>query len=77
MSSSPRPRGSPSRRALSTSCSSSRIRAFAAGNLAVISLRANQAKGNMRWDEARTLAVLAEARTSVKYSAVFPPERDW
>jgi len=38
--------------------------AYAAGNLAVISLRANQAKGDMRWDEARTLAVLAEARTT-------------
>jgi hypothetical protein len=38
--------------------------AYAAGNLAVISLGANQAKGDMRWDEARTLAVLAEARTT-------------
>ncbi|MBK7616702.1 MAG: hypothetical protein IPJ08_20435 [Burkholderiales bacterium] len=38
--------------------------AYAAGNLAVMSLRANQAKGNMRWDEARTMAVLAEARTT-------------
>ena len=38
--------------------------AYAAGNLAVISLRANQAKGDMRWDEARTMAVLAEARTT-------------
>ena len=38
--------------------------AYAAGNLAVISLRANQAKADMRWDEARTLAVLAEARTT-------------
>jgi hypothetical protein len=37
---------------------------YAAGNLAVISLRANQAKGEMRWDEARTMAVLAEARTT-------------
>lgn len=38
--------------------------AYAGGNLAVISLRANQAKGDMRWDEARTLAVLAEGRTT-------------
>ena len=37
---------------------------YAAGNLAVISLRANQAKGEMRWDEARLMAVLAEGRRS-------------
>jgi len=37
---------------------------YAAGNLAVISSRANQAKGEMRWDEARLMAVMAEARQS-------------
>jgi hypothetical protein len=35
---------------------------YAAGNLAVISARAHQAKGDKRWDEARLLAVLAQAR---------------
>ncbi|MBN8487988.1 MAG: hypothetical protein J0M20_09740 [Burkholderiales bacterium] len=35
---------------------------YAAGNLAVISLRANQAKADLRWDEARLMAVLAEQR---------------
>lgn len=36
---------------------------YAAGNLAVMSLRANQAKDDLRWDEARLMAVLAEQRT--------------
>ncbi|MBQ0960769.1 hypothetical protein KAK06_17570 [Ideonella sp. 4Y11] len=37
---------------------------YAAGNLAVISLRANQAKADLRWDEARLMAVLAEQRAA-------------
>ncbi|WP_374563282.1 hypothetical protein [Ideonella sp.] len=35
---------------------------YAAGNLATLSRRAQQAKGGKRWDEARLMAVLAEAR---------------
>ncbi|HEX5683284.1 MAG TPA: hypothetical protein VFY73_04540 [Ideonella sp.] len=35
---------------------------YAAGNLATLSHRAQQAKGSKRWDEARLMAVLAEAR---------------
>ena len=37
---------------------------YAAGNLAVISTRANQAKAGLAWHEARALAVQAEARPS-------------
>ena len=36
--------------------------AWAAGNLAVLSRRAQQAKGSLRWDDARLRAVLAESR---------------
>jgi hypothetical protein len=36
---------------------------YAAGNLAVMSLRANQAKADLRWSDARLQAVLAEARS--------------
>ncbi len=37
---------------------------YAAGNLATLSRRAQQAKGSKRWDEARLAAVLAEARAA-------------
>lgn len=35
---------------------------YAAGNLAVMSVRANQSKADLRWSDARLQAVLAEAR---------------
>lgn len=47
---------------------------YAAGNLAVMSRRANRAKGSLRWDDARLLAVLAESRQDGQAQGLSSPQ---